>query len=67
MLYYSFVNDIQTGRLMSKCPFTAHKRSLWQGNIFTSVCPQREGVSLTETPPGQRPPDKDPLDRDPPG
>ena len=51
MLYYSFVNDIQTGRLMSKCLFTAHKRSLWQGNIFTSVCPQREGVFLTETPP----------------
>ena len=49
-------------------PFTitARELSCGQGNIFTGVCPQGEGVSLPSL--GQRPspPDKDPLDRDPP-
>ena len=33
---------------------------LWEGNMFTPVCQlfcsQGDGVSMTETPPGQRPP-----------
>ena len=43
---------------------TARKRSLGQGNVFTPISDSvhGEGVSLTETPHGQRPPvDRNPL------
>ena len=48
--------------------FTARKRSLGQGNVFTAVCHSvhRGRGSPWQRPPWTEPPDGDPLDSDPP-
>ena len=46
--------------------FTARKRSLGQGNVFTHVCHSvRKGEGVSVCLPDRDPLDRDPLDRDP--